>query len=281
MYCMTISLWLTSDYWLFIWKIFKVKPRTLPYTTTEGCRKINNVCARQSKISFGFQQGSLGHQACCVCAPRVKNSEISLARFHYTCIFELSLISAHLKKNCPLGVFSRSGRLYFWWLILGKKWASFPVQWVFFSQKMKLAEISAKWVSRYCNFCKSPFGRWFGTGHFMNMLLVYRILRGFVYSNHVAVAKACVKYSSPFERELRSVENCGNSLRRTQTMSNFLVGGCAHLISFVTMRTKNVTWKMMYVGFGPPWRLWRVWGLTSRKWQATWSTQFAILGSMA
>ena len=55
-----------------------------------------------------------------------------------TCIFESSLISAHLEKNCPLGVFSRSARLYFWWLVLRKKSASFPVQW---------ASFPVQWVS--------------------------------------------------------------------------------------------------------------------------------------
>ena len=40
--------------------------------------------------------------------------------------FELSLISAHVEKNCLLDVFFRSGRLCFLWFIFRTKWASFP-----------------------------------------------------------------------------------------------------------------------------------------------------------
>ena len=113
------------------------------------------------QVMFGFS-----HRLSLIADPQVVMRHIYTDTNAYTWSFELSLISAHLEKSWLLGVFSRSGCLCFLLFIFRKKWVSFLVQlasfpvpcqemdmfflkWASFSWKMKLAEIIAKWVSRY------------------------------------------------------------------------------------------------------------------------------------
>ena len=110
---------------------------------------------------------------------RARN-KVYILYYMHTWSSELSLISAHLEKTAfwasflEVGVFAsycssleKSGCLFpsNWRLFPSygrlfpshaRKWAFFfEVKWASFSWKMKLAEISAKWVSRYILFFNS------------------------------------------------------------------------------------------------------------------------------
>ena len=110
---------------------------------TVKCRIITTT--QNTKVQQqAVRQGRFGHKlkamiAPCAPVPSCDDPSKQLYITVHTWSFELSLISAHLEKNCLLGVFSRSGRLCFLLFIFRKKWvsflvqlASFPVQWASF-----------------------------------------------------------------------------------------------------------------------------------------------------